>query len=84
MQAEWLTAAIAAIGILGQLGIGARNAGKHEKQLEDLGESHRRLEDKVDAHDRLLTKHQSQISSIASKCKVLFGPAKWGNGEAEG
>ncbi|HKD60528.1 MAG TPA: hypothetical protein VKB47_08710 [Terracidiphilus sp.] len=78
MGAEWFTAGIAAIGILGQLYLGGRNAGRRDEKIEELGEAHLRLAQKVDEHDKLLTKHQSHLASIAGKCAVLFGPEKWG------
>jgi len=71
MKPEWVLVLIAALGILGQLWVGARREGKRDQRIYDLGERTERLEDADRGQQVVNAQLGGRISNIEGRCEAL-------------
>jgi hypothetical protein len=64
MDASWVTAGLAAIGIVGQLMIGFKNSGARDEKLRTLGREMREQKDLSTEHGKQIADHDRKIVRI--------------------
>jgi hypothetical protein len=64
MDASWVTAGIAALGIVGQLAIGMKNSGAADERSKTHGREIRELKDTTKEHGAQLADHAGKIVRI--------------------
>ena len=71
MDAAWLVAGISALGVLGQLWVGARNAGADNERLRAHGFRIKDLEDGQKSHGTKLAEHGERIATVEARAQRM-------------
>lgn len=61
MDASWVTAGVAAVGIAGQLAIGFKSSGARDERLRTQGREIRELKDSSIDHGKQIADHDRKI-----------------------